>query len=41
MWFNVLLFVAGFTALVVGAELLVRGASKLPCPLVFPPWWSD
>ena len=29
MWFNVLLFVAGLTALVVGAELLVRGASKL------------
>jgi cation:H+ antiporter len=29
MWFNVFLFVAGLTALVVGAELLVRGASKL------------
>jgi cation:H+ antiporter len=29
MWFNVVLFVAGLTALVVGAELLVRGASKL------------
>ena len=29
MWFNVLLFVGGLTALVVGAELLVRGASKL------------
>jgi cation:H+ antiporter len=29
MWFNVLLFVGGLVALVVGAELLVRGASKL------------
>ena len=29
MWFNVVLFVAGLTALVVGAELLVRGSSKL------------
>lgn len=29
MWFNVLLFVGGLIALVVGAELLVRGASKL------------
>jgi cation:H+ antiporter len=29
MWFNVLLFAGGLVALVVGAELLVRGASKL------------
>lgn len=29
MWFNVLLFVGGLAALVLGAELLVRGASKL------------
>jgi cation:H+ antiporter len=29
MWFNVVLFVGGLIALVVGAELLVRGASKL------------
>lgn len=29
MWFNVFLFVAGLTALVVGADVLVRGASKL------------
>lgn len=29
MWFNVFLFVVGLTALVVGADVLVRGASKL------------
>jgi cation:H+ antiporter len=29
MWFNVFLFVAGLAALVIGADVLVRGASKL------------
>jgi cation:H+ antiporter len=29
MWFNVFLFVAGLAALVIGADVLVRGAAKL------------
>ena len=38
---TLLLFIAGFALLVGGAELLVRGASRLPLPSASRRWWSD